>query len=233
MAQANSQALVTLSLGRKGAEWLALSGPFFEAYARRNGCDFVVMDKRLVRHRIQWRKWRVNLQLEKYQLGPLLDRYERVIFADADLILTPNCPNLFDMLPAERLGVVADPAGEQMWKRDEEMANMQARFGALQGATPAYFNSGLMLLSGVHRELFSFDAKTLLPGRWPEQTALNYYSAKWELPRQYLPEKCNFLPGHCGWDEQAARLEAWGVHYAGVASKELMKRDAAIMARSL
>jgi len=219
------RALVTLAIGRPGQNLLKLSGPHFEAYAARHGYDYIVIDERRIRHRIQWRKARVNLHLEKYQIGPILDRYERVLYADADILLTPNCPDFCTIVPAEKLGVVEDPAGELAWKRDEEMAKMQERFGPLEADALPYFNAGLLMLSKAHRELFRFDPKRLQAGRWPEQTALNYYSAKWKLPCQYMDARANYLPGHAGWGEQQNRLAAWAVHYAGPEAKPFMQQD--------
>ncbi len=223
------KALVTLALGRQGAEWLAMSGPFFEAYARRTGCTYIAITERRIRHRLQWRKPRVNLHLEKFQIGPMLEQYERILYADADLIISPRCPDLFAMVPEECLGVVADPAGEQMWKRDEEMAAMEKRFSALPQPLQPYFNAGLLVLSRAHRELLSFDPSRLLPGRWPDQTALNYHSAAARLPRTYMDPRANFLPGHEGWESAGARSEAWAVHYAGPEAKPLMRQDCETM----
>jgi lipopolysaccharide biosynthesis glycosyltransferase len=221
------RALVTLAIGDEAGEWLALSGPRFKCYAEKCGYDYIVLNERRIRHRLQWFKARVNMHLEKFQIGPLLDTYERILYLDADILLSPGCPDLSADMPPEALGVVADPSGSEAWKRDEEMANMQKRFGSLPRPVPAYFNAGVLVLSTAHRELMRFDPKRLQAGRWPDQTYLNYESAAWNLPRSYMDERANFLPGHKGWTDRDTRRAAWAVHYAGPLAKPLMRADAA------
>jgi hypothetical protein len=221
-----SRALVTMAIGDEAAGWLELSGPRFEAYAQRQGMDYVAIREKRIRHRIQWRKGRVNLHLEKFQLGPLLDRYERILYMDADILICPECPDLLRMVPQEALGVVEDAGEADAYKRNEEMAEMERRFGPLPRPLPAYFNAGVLALSRAHRELLRFDPARLAPGRWPDQTYLNFRSAADGLPRHYLDRRANFLPGNHDWADAAIRRSAWAVHYAGPAAKALMREDA-------
>ncbi len=131
------------------------------------------------------------------------------------------------MVPACELGVVTDPSCEEAWKREEEMEKMQKKFGLLPSPIPPYFNAGVLVLSQAHRELMSFDAKRFLPGRWPDQTYLNYFSAKWALPRCVMDPSANFLPGHPGWNDPEMRRKAWAVHFAGPQAKPAMREMAA------
>lgn len=216
-------AIVTLAIGCD--EWLRMSEPTFQAVARRHGWDYVALREPVIRHRLQRRKARVNLHLEKFQLGPLLERYERILYVDADVLLMPHCPDVFALVPPGALGVVEDPAGALMWKRHEEMARMQARLGRLPEWDRRYFNAGVLVLSRCHRSLLTFDPERLVPGRWPDQTSLNYHSVQWGLPRQFCEPRLNFLPGHAGWADAATRRAAWAVHYAGPEAKPLMASD--------
>lgn len=224
------RAVVTLAIGREGRELLGLSGPFMERYAARIGAEFTPITERRIRHRLQWRKARVNLHLEKFQLGDLLDTFDRILYLDADILVSPCAPDFFALAPPEELGVVTDPGEENAWKRAEEMAAIAAKRGALKAPAPPYFNAGVLVLSRAHRELFRFDPARLVPGRWPDQTYLNYESARQNLPRRHLDSKANFLPGAPGWEDAAARRAAWMVHYAGPQAKTFMKADAELLA---
>lgn len=104
---------------------------------------------------------------------------------------------------------------------------MQRRFGCLPEWDRRYFNAGVLVLSRRHRELLTFRPERLHPGRWPDQTALNYYSVQWCLPRRFCDPRMNYLPGHEGWADAAKRRSAWAVHYAGPEAKPLMAEDAA------
>ncbi len=218
-----ARALVTLGIGCE--DWLRLSEPTFKAYAARHGYELIVLREPVIRHRLQRRKARVNLHLEKFQIGPLLEGYARIVYVDADVLLTPHCPDLCELVPPHCLGVVEDPAGSLMWKRHAEMDAMQRRFGRIPEWDRRYFNAGVLVLSRLHRSLMSFDPARLLPGRWPDQTALNYHSVQWRLERQFLDPRANFLPGHEGWRDEAKRRQAWAVHYAGEEAKRFMAED--------
>jgi hypothetical protein len=224
------RAVVTLAIGREGRGLLELSGPFMERYAARIGAEFLPITERRIRHRLQWRKARVNLHLEKFQMGDLLDTFDRLLYLDADILVSASAPDFFALTTPEELGVVTDPGAENAWKRAEEMAAIAAKRGALESPAPPYFNAGVLVLSRAHRELLRFDPAKLVPGRWPDQTYLNYESARQNLPRRYLDTKANFLPGTPGWEDAAARRAAWMVHYAGPQAKPLMKADAELLA---
>ena len=226
------RALATLAVGRAGEEMLSVSRPFMERYARRVGAEFVVLSERKIDYRLQWRKSRVNLHLEKFQMGPLLDSFERILYLDADILLSPAMPDFFDLAGPEELGVVEDPGTANAAKRAEEMAHIERKRGALPKPPPPYFNAGVLLLSRAHRELFRFDPAKLVPGRWPDQTYLNYESARLGLPRRYFDRRANFLPGNSDWEDPAVRRAAWAVHYAGPDAKALMKSDAAFFAEA-
>jgi hypothetical protein len=224
------RAVVTLAIGRGGREMLELSGAFMERYAARIGAEFAPITERRIRHRLQWRKARVNLHLEKFQIGQLLDTFDRILYLDADILVSPSAPDFFALTKPEELGVVEDPGEENAWKRAQEMAAIAAKRGALETPAPPYFNAGVLVLSRAHRELLRFDPARLVPGRWPDQTYLNYESARQSLPRRYLDTKANFLPGNSGWEDAAARRAAWAIHYAGPQAKPLMKADAVALA---
>jgi lipopolysaccharide biosynthesis glycosyltransferase len=221
------RAVVTLAIGSEAQGWLARSGPRFSAYAAQFGYDFIAIVERKINYRLQWHKSRVNLHLEKFQIGPMLDDYDRVIYFDADILLFSECPDLGAIVPPEALGVVADPSGIESWKRDEEMANMEKNFGKLANGAGPYFNAGVLVFSKAHRELLRFDPKKFCPGRWPDQTYLNYASAQLGLPRAYLDSRANFLPGNDGWNDSAKRKAAWAAHYAGPDAKRAFFGDAA------
>jgi len=220
------KALVTLAIGDKTQVWLALSGPRFASYAAKFGYDYAAITERAINYRLQWHKSRVNIHLEKFQIGPMLETYERIVYFDADILLSPECPDLCTLASRESLGVVADPSGAEAWKRDEEMARMEKKFGKLANPAQPYFNAGVLVLSRAHRELMRFDPKKLCTGRWPDQTYLNYRSAKLGLPRTYLDSRANFLPGHDGWRDPDIRKAAWAAHYAGPEAKSAFREDA-------
>ena len=60
-----------------------------EAYAKRIGADFVAITKPSQ----DW--W----GLEKFRVQPFAQSYERTLYVDADVFLTEETPDLFDVVP--------------------------------------------------------------------------------------------------------------------------------------
>lgn len=219
------KALVTLAIGLPSAE--RRTHAIFAAYARRYGLEFIVLEKALFRIRPNLLiKRRVQYHVEKFQLHEHLGRFQRVLFLDSDIILHPDCPDLFSVVPEGRLGCARDDLGPEAWKRREELERMAARLGPLPGNDRRYFNTGVMVLDAAHRELFRMDRKAFVRGRWPEQTLLNYRALKAGIPLHPLKPDYNFMPeGDNGWEDPVRRMKAMVVHYAGQESKEILLGD--------
>ena len=86
-------AVVTVAIGAEFREIAALTHPFMEGYASRIGADFVSLHRQAE-----------NPYLEKLRLGDYLGLYERVLFLDTDVIVRLDCPDLFQLVPADCFG---------------------------------------------------------------------------------------------------------------------------------
>jgi hypothetical protein len=91
-------ALVTLAAGRKGEELLEVSGPLLRRYAERWGWDFHVISGEAGSFPVG-RKWEVSA---------ILPHYERVVWLDADVLVSPECPNLLEVVRPGTLGLHND-----------------------------------------------------------------------------------------------------------------------------
>jgi hypothetical protein len=217
-----SRALVTLALGDPPeGRW---SLPLMERYARRHRLELIVLRQRVVRRGPWWRP-RQRACLEKLQLWGLLERHERALYCDLDVLISPRAPDLFALSPPDELGVVQDNVGPEAWKRAEEMERAQWRLGPLPGWDGRYFNGGVILASRAHRALFD-PAQPLPGGRWPEQTALNHRAVALGLRRRFLPAECNLTAMRPEFHDEACRRRAWLIHYAGLQNRRLMEADA-------
>ena len=219
-------ALVTLAIGELPE--FALSHPIFRRYARRHDLDFVHIRQRRYALSTRWFKPRRHqwLFFEKHQLRKLLETYERILYLDGDILLTPDCPNLVDLVPAGHLGCVFEDVGPRAWERHDELARAQAKAGALPTPPAGYFNAGMLVVDRAHRPLFDLHACPPVGGRWPEQTALNYHAARLRLPLHPLPARCNLLAEFpTTWANAAHRRAAWVIHYAGRVNRPLMAKD--------
>ena len=93
--------VVTLCLGKSidpsPIKMDALTHPLIRKYAEKINADFILIDTKKVgsSHPIH----------EKFQIYDILNIYARIIYLDTDIVIKNECPNLFDIVPEEKLGV--------------------------------------------------------------------------------------------------------------------------------
>jgi hypothetical protein len=221
------RALVIVSVGPSLE--LPFTLPWAERYARRHQFELVLLRDFRIRKGPRFDR-RKRGCFEKFQLHEQLTRFERLIYADADALLTPDCPNLLDLVPEDAIGAVADDLGAEAWKRQEEMEKAQAKLGRLDAWDGRYFNTGVLVLSACHRE-FLDPSRPMPGGRWPEQTGMNYWSARLGIPRMYLPSEYNLTAGNTAdFAEADKRRRGRIIHYAGLPNRRFLPDDAAWLA---
>ena len=219
-------ALVTLAIGDMPE--FAMSHPIFRRYAKRHKLDFVHIRQRRYALSTGWFEPRRHqwLFFEKHQIRKLLERYERIIYLDGDILLTPACPNLLELVPTGKLGCVFEDIGPRAWERHDELTRAQNSAGVLPTKPAGYFNAGVLVVDRAHRQLFDLHECPPVGGRWPEQTALNYHANRLGLLLYPLPARCNLLAEFTtAWAHEGQRRAAWVIHYAGRVNRPLMAKD--------
>lgn len=199
-----------------------VTNPLMRRYAERVGADFLTKSCD--------RKSPYPL-FDKYRVGTLLDEYDRVLWLDTDVLVRPDAPDLFALVPEGRFAALNEGA----WCDDRELA---VRDGLVREAAEAfgepaagfdirrwYFNAGVFLADRSHRGLFRRPADhPLMTKVTSEQTLLNIRLAAGGYRTYSLPLCFNAMP----WRWSAAPLEdSYFVHYAGLASAERHDRLAA------
>lgn len=80
--------------------------------------------------------------------------YDRVLVVDNDTIVHPNCPNVFDLVPRNKVGVVYDDVNYDWTIRSTE-AYYKHVFSNFNTFDPfEYFNSGFLVLSSEHKKIY-------------------------------------------------------------------------------
>ena len=151
-------AIITIAIGTEFEQIANLTHPLIEGYARRTRADFISL------HGSVTRPW-----FEKFRLFDFLGIYDRVLFLDSDVIVRPDCPNLFEIVPSERLGA---------WVVSEHKSGFAPLIARIQDTLPnigwkkTYFNTGVMVVSRSHRDAFA--APVDYEDEQYDQTLLNY-----------------------------------------------------------
>ena len=153
------------------------------------------------------------LKLSNYET---LKKFDRTLLLDTDLHIRDGAPNIFDIVPEGKVGVVLET---RYLPRKEWLDRMEEIYGCNRmdaDNRASYFNSGVMVLSKQH---FCFFDKNLIEENiygHPrlEQTYLNYLFRKHGVKLHELPAEFNYMDSYYpefGLDWRFA----WFVHLAG------------------
>jgi hypothetical protein len=167
-ASPNRAAIVSFVIGDDyEATWSKLCAPSWIAYAERIGVDLIVFKDRLDKTDLSrspaWQKLLI-LAL------PWMQRYERIIWLDSDIIISRSAPNILEFAgPPEKVGLSLEgarlaPAEQQIYLERFQKTTLSPdtvdtvwqdrQYGAYMthGLTPypEQFNTGVMVLSPQH-----------------------------------------------------------------------------------
>jgi ADP-heptose:LPS heptosyltransferase len=196
-------AVVTIAMGENFQSIARMTHPSLRKYAERIRADFVVIDQQKVSQ--------TSPHFEKFQIYDLLNRYERIIYIDTDVIVRDDCPNLFDVVKPEEMGAFDEGAIMDRTKAMAEIA--QAYEESLKEWKGKYYNTGVMVISRVHKELFRKPEKEIW--NFYEQSYLNLKILRLQIRMHDLHYRFNRM--NC-MDQKTGehRLKSYIVHYAGV-----------------
>jgi len=211
-------AIVTLSFGDGYREIYEINKKCFENYAKKINADFIKITEQKISSKI--------IQYEKFIIYDLLNTYDRIIYVDQDVIIRDDTPNLFDIVPEEKLGVLNEA---YFVNRMGVLKSFAFNLGIEFIDNGAYYNTGIMVVSKKHKNIFIKPKEEI--NDFYEQTYVNLIinkSLNAEDDIFYLD--CNFNRMTC-MDSLLGktRLDSYIIHYAGCPNldlmKELMKKD--------
>jgi len=209
-------AIVTIVIGEKYQEIAKLTHPTLKKYAEKIGAEFVVLEDET-----NYPHW------QKFRLFELLTKYRRIIYLDTDLIIREDCPNLFNIVPDDKLGIFEEgkfsPRGGYLQKA-MEIYNIP-----LEKWKDIYYNTGVMVISRYHAQLFNYKLteEIMKPRNFlGEQTFLNLRMQIEKIETFDIPYKFNrmTLMDECTGE---SRFASYIIHYAGCPNHEIMMQQIA------
>jgi len=200
-------AIMTIVSGAKYQEVWKLVEPFFNAYADRVGADLLVLKE--LPYDLPSPHW------AKFSIYELLKKqYNRIAFIDADILIRPDTPNIFDVVPEEQLGIFNEGTYTPRAMCIHEVKKVfNVPLPRWNGKD--YYNTGVMVVSRDHRHIFRVDEDIKpLRNSFGEQTYLNMKIMSSDVKIFSLPFKFNrmsMMDRIIG----VSRLDSYFVHYAG------------------
>ena len=216
-----NKALVTICSGEFFGRLAEITHPTLKAYAQRIGAEFISLTDA--------DKYRYPT-FKKLELGPMFERFDRILYVDTDIIIRDDAPDLFELVPPDCLGMMEE---SRYYDRQLSTLKYMAQVG-FDGTKwdQRYFNAGVLVLSKCHRELLV--AAPSASAHVDEQNWLNTQIAFRKTKMFPLPHRFNrliFMDRLLGED----RLDAYFLHYAGFSTifsqEDMLKLVAADAAR--
>lgn len=191
------KAVITICHGSDHERIGAITHPVMRRYARRIGADFRVLTGKSP---IQMDGLASDIpkdagaRLAKLELADLLKTYNRLIYFDNTVVINPRCPDLFTLVPKDKVGATYETRLGIKWL-NELSGLMQEAFN-YYGAPPCtdFFNSGVMVISRCHRSMFTLPETPVKRFRgWLDQTLLNAMCRKHGFAVHDLGLRFNYL----------------------------------------
>lgn len=212
-------ALVTMTIGNSPL-WQYTIPPMRAACAR-HGWAFEAITKRKVNvTRFNNHVW--NVAFEKFQIADYLATYDRVMLLDADAMISPQCPDVFDRVPVAAIAGVFEDVGSREENRLGQIASIRelSLDPRIENWRSGYMNAGMMVFSQCHRDALRLDFNDVmvrdvgLRASFPSQNTMNYLCRRSGFPIVNLGFRWN----HTRLFGDDARLDSHIVHYAGLKS---------------
>ena len=209
----NKNAIFVVGIGddRK----LKYSLPTFEYYADKVNADLVLIRESSYNLKSKFEDYNY-LNFEKNQIFKYFDNYERILRLDSDILITPNAPNYFE-LDSSFLYVSREDVGSRQQARWNEIITIKKALGDIPTWNKFYFNSGVMLVSTIHKNAFDISDidfnKDL--GQFKEQSVVNWKANYLNFKLKDLGKNFNHTRIYEEQDFNSNRLEADIIHYAG------------------
>jgi lipopolysaccharide biosynthesis glycosyltransferase len=194
--------VLTISIGDHYKKISELTLTSIQKYADKIGADFINISE--FNPNFITQKW------NKFYIHEFLNQYKRIIYLDVDILVREDCPNLFDIVPQNKLGMFNEG---RYTPRFEFLEQASEYYGEpLKEWSPNFYNSGVMVISRIHKNLFKLPkgidfVETDQP--YLNLRILNDNIEMFDLDFKF--NRMDILDKFCG----ISRLDSYIVHYAG------------------
>jgi ADP-heptose:LPS heptosyltransferase len=194
--------VLTISIGPYYNKISEYTLPSIKKYAERIGADFININE--FKPEFITQKW------NKFYIHELLNEYKRIIYLDIDILVREDCPNLFDVVPPNKLGMFNEGRYVPRYEFLEQASEYYKE--PLKKWSGNFYNSGVMVISRIHKKIFKLPRGVDFVET--DQPYLNLRILNDGIQMHDLDYKFNrmdILDGFCG----ISRLDSYVVHYAG------------------
>ena len=200
-------AIFTITTGEGFQKIAQYTHPIMRGYANRIDAEVYVVSKARYNH----------CHFDKFRIYELLDRFDRILYMDSDILIHPDCPNLFEMVPPDKFGIFDEGAPSTEEERKTQQAAIEKASQEYEIPLPErrdFYNAGLMVVSQCHKELFKAPEKIVFM-EYGDQPLLNLRLLHSEHEVHDIGYKFNRMP-YMDSKVEEPRTDSYMIHYAGV-----------------
>jgi len=197
-------------------EYTQLTHPIIRMFAEKWGAEFKILGS-AVGQKVDPEREFINKMWRILEFYDIFEDYDRIFHMDSDIVINKTCPNVFEIVPSDTVGLVFEDKGSRLRNRRERIAQIKARFGGNEHWISGYFNMGIFLSSRMHREMFTkIDGQLWEAEVGLEQTHLSYQLMKLKYKYVDLGYKFNHMSMFSeAWNGSVSRFDSHIIHYAG------------------
>jgi len=191
-------------------DMIEISHPIMKDYAKRCGADFINIDSDPPFLTDDGKPHYRVLEV----MG-ILKQYDRVLMIDTDVIINPSCPDIFEVVPYEKMGSIYEDKGSRRSTRLMLIDNIQKHWGDV-GWRTGYTNAGVFVLSDIHRDVFTPHNGQYWTAWGSGDLHMSYMAHKLGFEIQELDFEWNHMTMFSEtWNGNADRFDSFVIHYAG------------------
>ena len=188
--------------------------PIHRMYAEKWGADFKILDDTSY-NELGFAMWNYRTMI----FYELFKTYDRIFYIDSDIVINKNCPNIFDAVPYDTVGLVLEDKGSRLRDRRKRIELIKKTFGGCEHWTTGFPNGGLYVVSRIHREIFTKINGRLWNGPGYDGNHYMYQIMKQGHKYVDLGYKWNHMPMFSeSWHGSLSRFGSYMLHYGGKAN---------------
>lgn len=202
--------LITTRADSGVEEFCKISHPIFKKFAKKCNADFLKLDH-ISECKVGDGRWHFRI-MKHYDL---FEEYDRILHLDTDMIVLPSCPNLFEMVPYEKIGTIYEDKGSRKDHRMRCILAAQRKFGFIDWFG-GYINTGTFLTSKCHKEIYQKINGEFWTDFGSDDVQLGYLIKKNNFQVMELPFQFNHMTMYSeAWNGFPNRFDSHIIHYAG------------------
>jgi len=207
--------LITTRADSNITEWVELTHPIIRKYAEKVRADFLVLDEDL---NCEEASSGIGLGVYQYRIMKhydLHEEYDRIISFDTDMLLSPDCPNLFDEVPEDHIGSILEDKGTRRPQRLECIRAIKRKYGLIDWKD-GYVNTGVFVTSKMHKDIYRKINDEYYTEWGTDDIHIGYLINKLGYKVKELSYKFNHMTMFSEeWNGSPDRFDSHIIHYAG------------------